>query len=266
MICTVVSRLAVVADIHAKPETLEELRRKLRALCSRLETEVRPELVIVLGDLVHGTDDSTADRATLTAVVETFSNREFDVRFVPGNHDVETLDRSDLRAVFGHDLWTISEELIVLDSSMPGATGNRGEVGAEQRQALEARVGSLSSPLVFVHHPLGFRRTEENRWFHDRPEQAFCGDRVAVNELLAEIDPVFVVNGHLHWCDHVVDGGVHHFTVDSFDKSLEPVADGAFAVIDLDGRPSVRLVEGSGFEHRHVFPDPQVANSTSTPP
>ncbi|RQG91809.1 metallophosphoesterase family protein [Natrarchaeobius chitinivorans] len=248
------SRIAVVTDIHAKPDSIGELAEALSVLRTEIEREVQPDLIVALGDLVHGGQSEETTLELLEAVIDTLEGGETPVRYVPGNHDVAVLDRSTLEDAFGHELWSIEERIVFLDSTGAGCTGFGGEIGSEQRDALESQADALSNPIVFVHHPLGFRRLDENRWFHDRPEQAFCTDRVAINEILKAIEPAFVVNGHLHWSDHTRDGGTDHFTVDSFNKELSEKPHGAFGVVDLEDGSRVRLVESTGFERIYRLP------------
>lgn len=252
------TRLALLADLHYSDSVHDRLVPELEAAATAFEEEIRPDGVVVLGDVVHETDAAApdakaADRSNAATVDSILDGLDCPVRYVPGNHDAVNLTPADAWPdVFGHDPWTVDvdESLVFLDSSAPHLPGAGGEVSADQLRELRAALSDLSDGLAFVHHPVYEPDVRGNRWFEDRPAEAGCKNGETVRDVLASSDAVVATfSGHLHEAAHVRRRGVDHFTVDAFNKELEPTASfGAYAVVDRAEDLTVRLVDGDGRE------------------
>ncbi len=169
--------------------------------------------------------------------------------YLLGNHDVECLSRVELRDLLEVErFWgrVAETDLFYLDSSAPERAGARGTVGAAQLEWLDRELADATGAVVFVHHPLGYRDLSEDAWFASDPERAFCGNRRAVNDVLAGHDVRAVVSGHVHETAHVRHRGVDHVSVSAFSKEQPDVpVTGTYAQVVVDDGLAVRVVEGS---------------------
>lgn len=247
------TRFAVLTDLHYQESVSERLVAELEATVATFEERIRPDRVVVLGDVVHEADGAATDRENAAAVRSVLNELSCPVRYLPGNHDAVHLSTADdWPDLFGHEAWGIDTAASVayLDSTARHLDGGRGEVGERQLSALRDALADLSDALVFVHHPVHERDVSDNRWFADRPEEAFCADGPAVRDVLTATDAVAATfNGHLHEFGHARAGGIDHFTVDAFNKRLAPgEAFGAYAVVDRADDLRVRFVRGDGSE------------------
>ncbi|MBV9523049.1 MAG: phosphodiesterase [Alphaproteobacteria bacterium] len=154
--------VAQITDLHARPpgrlcnRVVDTNAMLARAMDAILRLRPAPDVVIATGDLVDAgrVEEYRVLRAALARL-------DMPVYLIPGNHD----RREPLREVFadhaylpaaGRLHYVIDEHpirLIALDTHIPGAT--EGEVGAEQRAWLDARLGEAPErpTIVFMHHP-----------------------------------------------------------------------------------------------------------------
>ncbi|NIC00903.1 metallophosphoesterase [Halobacterium sp. R2-5] len=245
------TRLALLSDIHYQARTRDPLIPRLESIVETFNTQISPDQVVVLGDIIHETTTAATDREHAATVRETLAGLTAPVRYLPGNHDTKHLSvREDWPRLFDHDAWTIDTDasLVFLDSTAPHLQGGQGEVSTEQRQALRDSLPALSNALVFSHHPLYDVDVSENRWFQDRPIEATCKNYDRVRTQLADAGTVAATfNGHLHEPWHRRQDGLDHFTVDAFNNQLEPSSSsGSFAVVDRRDTLQVRLYRGDG--------------------
>lgn len=250
-------RIGLLADVHYRADESEGFLSTLAETVDRLD-DAGVDRIVVLGDLVHDSDSAETDRRNLRRVVEVIDAADAPTRYLPGNHDVANLSPAAFERITGTETPGRDGDCLFLDSTVPGSPVGRGEVGEEQRSWLASRLADRESAIAFTHHPVHYRDVGSNRWFGETPEQAFASDKALVHEALADGDAVRAVcNGHLHETAHVEYEGVHHFTVNSFNKELEPdAATGGYAVVEVaeEGELTVTSVEGSGVETRTRLP------------
>lgn len=239
--------LAILTDLHLEPDhagaTLEALDVTLEAI--RAED---PSELIVLGDIVQEANHQ-ADIEFLQRFRERLAATEFPFHCLPGNHDVEHLSSERFSETVGNPCWSVDEQRghVYLDSSAPRLPGGRGELSSEQCSALREALTTLESVTVFVHHPLHYQYLGDNYWFSEHPEEAFCGNKRAVREILepnaASIEAV--VCGHLHEWGYTRVDGIDHFVIDAFNKRLNPNGEtGAYAI--LETAPRLQLTHHAG--------------------
>lgn len=249
--------IAVVSDLHLEPECADDVF----AAFERALEEIRardPARLVVLGDVVQETSPET-DRRLLQRLVDRLEELPFPSVCLRGNHDVECLDPSTFGAVVGHDRYQVDPDsaTVSLDSSAPRLPGGRGEIDRPQLGALADALETLENAIVFVHHPVHYRSVRDNYWFSEHPEEAFCGNKRAVREILepAADRIAAVVSGHLHEWHVARTGGLVHVSVDAFNKRLHPTGEtGGFAVIERDDGLSIDYYAGDGTERHVRFP------------
>lgn len=252
------TRIGVISDIHYKPSTHEVIVSELEALVETFEF-VNPTRVVVLGDMIHEGESLAADEEHAAVVEDVLTDLSCPVRYLPGNHDVGNgLSADYWDSVYGHSPWAAESDASVafLNSSAPRLENGRGELTDEQIDDLVVTAGSWEDGLVFVHHPLHYTDTSDNRWFGEAPEEALCGNKRTFWERLGDDPPIAAtINGHLHQSGHNRYRGVDHFTVESFNKELAPEEPyGAYAVVERDSDLQVQLVYGDGRSETHCIP------------
>ena len=240
-------RIGVVSDVHMRSAYREELTAELSRVVERFD-RFDPDLVVALGDIV---EDETVDRDRdhIELVRERLAFGP-PLRMLAGNHDVQNLSLGTLRSLFGNPLSGVvrtgGETLVFLNSAWPRLGNARGEIDEEGFDLLE-RLDCDEPVTVFLHHPLHYRDLSGTVWWSTRPEEAFCGNKTAVNEVLEGLSVRCVINGHLHDPARTRYRGIDHVTLNAFSKETPEIPiTGTYAEIEIDG--SVRIETKVGDE------------------
>ena len=256
-------RFALISDEHFGPAAyfqgkLRKLSAHAGSLCQafveRMNREVRPDLVINLGDVIED-ESRTKDLERYGQFVDILRALECPVLHVAGNHDQVNLSDADLCKLWNHDgalhysrdvagvHFSILRTIEVTDVAI--------HLPQEQIDWLERDLAQSSSPsVVLMHHPASEMRLDGNRWFEKRPHVCRVAERRAFQGVVSEAPRVVAVfNGHVHWNHFDVISGVPYITLQSLVENLDEDAPGraaaAHAVVDLDDRRMVVRVAGA---------------------
>jgi len=256
--------LGLITDLHIGPRDLH--KGKLRKLSDqagvlatqfvdRMRDEVRPDLVVNLGDVVQdeGPDE---DRNRYEHGLSLLSKAGAEVINVAGNHDLKNLDAATLRRCWGmagegplyYSLDRSGHHFVVL------YTHERYEqdvtLGEEQLRWLRDDLAANERPcVVLMHHPAGEQDLRGNYWFEGREHVCLVQERRQLRELLQEDGRTFLVlNGHAHWNHLAVVEGIPYVTVQSPIENIEADAPGVaaatHAVVCIDERWTTIEVAG----------------------
>lgn len=156
--------LLQISDVHLLPEGrlasgADPLGNLDRAIALLTTSNLRPEAVVLTGDLADAGDPAAYD--LLKGRVERLAKATgAEVVFVPGNHDERSafarqlLDATDAEfAPIDQVRWFGGLRLVALDSVIPGADG--GALRDEQIHRLQAELASPApdGTILALHHP-----------------------------------------------------------------------------------------------------------------
>ena len=180
---------------------------------------LKPEFVIILGDLVNKDGDPAQVREFLriTRTIDPF----IPVYYVAGNHDVGRVPTPEslaaYRKTFGRDYYSFREGPvygIVLNSSlMVAPDGVKAEYEAQlswlKQELAQAGASDASQTIVFQHHPYFLKETNEEDAYMNVPLER----RSAMLELLHDNGIRYVFAGHVHSHSVAKDGALEMATV-----------------------------------------------------
>lgn len=266
---------ALISDLHFGPQArfdgklrklTEQAEALTRAFVARMNDEVKPDLVVNLGDDIED-ESPSADQARYAECVGILRGAKAELVNVAGNHDVVHLPSAFLRAAWGlppegplyssfdrggfHFVVLHTRERKDLDVS----------VGQEQLEWLAADLAAHPAPTIgLMHHSAADQELRGNRWFEGRPHICLVRERRAIRELFADHGDVRAVfNGHLHWNHLDLIDGIPYVTVQSLVENLDDDAPGrpaaAHAVVRVTDKRIVVELEGAEharyqFDHR----------------
>ncbi len=233
-------QLGILTDIHLESGEDATVRDQLRQVVERFNSDLQPDAVAVLGDLVEYAD-ADADRIHTETVRHILSDLTAPTYYTAGNHDTvhlpaeevaDLLDQRLTRTVTRH-----AQDIILLDTTSHRLDGVQGELTGPQVTYLRRALARSDGAVICAHHPLHYHDLSDEEWFTTEPERAFLINKHEVRPILAEADSVrCVVNGHLHESHEVTVDGVPHVTVNAFNKerpdSTAPT--GSHAVLTVD--------------------------------
>jgi len=256
-------RFALISDVHLGPPASHQGKlRKLThlsedlvtAFVRRMRDEVRPDLIINLGDVLED-ESAELDRARYSRFVALLREIGKPVLHVAGNHDTINLSTAELCEIWGTtDDVTYSRDVGGIHFAVLRTIEHRGErieLPEAQIHWLEQDLARASLPsVVLMHHPASEMRLEGNRWFEKRPHLCRVVERRALRQVIEHSGKVLAVfNGHVHWNHLDIIAGIPYVTLQSLSENLDEDAPGrpaaAYAVCDLDDRRLVMNVYGA---------------------
>jgi Icc protein len=217
-------KIGVVADIHCGPDTDMQLGSRSPAMLETFGEAMeafKPDLIVDLGDRVNAIA-AGQDRQRTVWVRRMLAQTGVPVHHVIGNTDLANLTKPELMEILGKRtpqecVQGTGFRILLLDSLDPPFERVGGQIGHEQREWLEAALHESPEPcLVFSHHPLDEQSLAGHRYFAERPEHAYVGNRTRVRKALEEGRTVRAVfSGHLHWTRATWISGIPYATVGS---------------------------------------------------
>jgi 3',5'-cyclic AMP phosphodiesterase CpdA len=252
-----------VTDLHFGPEArFGGKLRKMTHLASgfardfvrRMNDEVRPDLVVNLGDDIED-ESREADLARYGECQAILRGARAPLVNVAGNHDTINLNRDDLNAFWGrsgplhYSFDTGGWHFVVLHTLEKKDVEIR--VPAPQIEWLRADLAASSAPVVvFMHHSASEQRLDDSRWWPGRSHLALVKEREELRHLFETSGRVrLVINGHLHWNHLDVIRGIPYVTVQSLIENVDDDEPGraaqAHAVVRLSAHRGVVRVAGN---------------------
>jgi Icc protein len=281
--------IAFITDLHFGPEAhFGGKLRKLtahagdltRAFVDRMNREVKPDLVVNLGDDIED-ESPDADRTHYAECQRILRGADAELVNVAGNHDTVHLAPAELLGFWrlpAHDGGSRPPNPAHDGGSRPQPPGTVGaelyssfdrgsfhfvvlhtrerkdhdvSVGDAQLAWLEADLAIHPGPTVaLMHHSAADQDLRGSRWFEGRPHACLVRERRKIRALLEEHGEVRAVfNGHLHWNHLDVIAGLPYVTIQSLIENLDDDGPGraaaAHAVVRLSEKRMVVEVEGA---------------------
>lgn len=255
--------MAFVTDIHFGPLAywqgkLRKLSHEgpalLRGVIDRLGDEVRPDVLINLGDDIED-EGREVDLERYLACQRELRRAPCPVINVAGNHDTINLTIDDLNGAWGrsgplhYSLDLGGLHIAVLHTVERKDLDIRIDAGQLEwlRDDL-SRAGK--DTLVLMHHSASEQDLDDSRWFRGAPHRALVHERAELRRIVRESGVVRAVfNGHLHRNHLDVIDGIPYVTFQSLIENLDDDAPGrpssAFGVVTVDERRVVVRVRGN---------------------
>lgn len=262
--------LGVITDVHFGPEArfggkLRKLTKDAptlaRAFATRMREEVRPDLVVNLGDCIE--DESPEhDAKRYRACLDVLRQSGCELVNVAGNHDRIHLSDADLLAAWGREDQLFYSfdcngiHVVVLATHETKDVDVR--IDEPQLTWLRADLEQTALPtIVLMHHSAAEMSLAGQRWFEGLPHLCLVQERERLRAIVRESGRVlFVLNGHLHWNHLAIHDGVPYLTLQSLIENLDDDAPGraanAHAVITIDP-PHVHVAIEGVERHRYDF-------------
>ncbi len=257
--------IGLVTDLHFGPEArfggkLRKLTAQapglLRAFVERMNREVRPDVVVNLGDDLED-ESREADHARYAEVMAILGELDAPVIHVAGNHDAVHLAPQDLVRFWGRPQGSALHysveiggyHIVVLHTVEVKDVSVT--IDDAQLAWLQAELEQSRSPvLVMMHHSAADQHLAGNRWFEGLPHICLVRQRACLRSILEASGKVLAVfNGHLHWNHLDVIRSIPYVTLQSLIENVEEDAPGraaaAHGVVRLTPRRLLVEVEGA---------------------
>lgn len=211
-------KIVFISDIHLSPgqdwsqciwkyTPNEEIPGLMDQFVSIINNELRPDLVIELGDRIIDVDRETDRANTLTIHKELDKRLECQIFHVDGNHDVVYAEKPELAQLLENPELPYLRlfkgyKCIFFDSLDPMIDGVGGTVSKRQLEWLHKEMNCDDLPkIVFSHHPLNYHEIHRNFLIPEKTvplmQVSNCDE---VRKILEDgRNFIFHGSGHLHW-------------------------------------------------------------------
>lgn len=264
-------KLLIFSDLHYAPtrpiNNGSRIDRKLTDLAVPLldklieksNTDIKPDVVLNLGDLVEDFNDKAMDLENIEYIFDKFGG--FDAAFytLAGNHDLRSMDsRVEVEQIMGYSHSTFSVDIggyhfvflgLNVDSSGSHAEGGIYKtqfISQKDLEWLKEDIASNTLPTIYLCH-FGIAEDDMagNWWFWDNPHNALLGNRAELKDILKTDENILAVfSGHQHWTKHHIEDGIEYHVIGSMTENLheDDIPDGIYFVVELNGR-DINIVE-----------------------
>lgn len=249
--------MVVFSDVHHSsemPTTDSKLTQYSIALVDRLVTmcneEIKPDVVVCLGDLIDDKCQKQEDAKSIQYVIEHIQRATAPTHILAGNHDLRPYDsQEELAEIMGHEA-TYSFDIngyhfVVLgisvsDPSIKDAYGIARSHYLSQKDLewLESDLeGNTLPTIILSHYSIGHDDMSLNKWFKKEPEDVAFKNRDDIQNILHKHDNIIALfNGHQHWTKSMIEGGIPYYTIGSLPENIngDGVPDGVYYIVDIE--------------------------------
>jgi len=224
-------KILFISDIHYGKDTnysgedyinsfgsqFENFSEKIRSLI------LEHDLTINLGDLIYNINQENDLILFKKAISLLGKNKP--IKHVLGNHDFRNLNKAQLIKIIGEIKTYYSFDFgnyhhIVLDSFQNSKIW-AGGIDNKQILWLKEDLDKTNlSALIYSHYPLDNQSLDDNYYFKNKPQRAFCENKEEVRSILESSNKVLAVfSGHLHFYNQETINGILYTTVPSFSEN-----------------------------------------------
>lgn len=252
-------KLIIFSDLHYLDEKhKEQTNRKLTKLAvpllenliNEINTKIKPDICIHLGDLIEDTCDYNQDIENLQFIWKKLKNIQVPFYSIPGNHDLRSMNsREDIEKIFGYDHSTFSINFnhyhfvfLGLDvnnnmTDINGGISKTQNISNDDIKWLKEDLNTNKLPtLIFCHYGLAEDNMEKNWWFKTNPSDALLSNRNKIKEILRKHKNIIAVfSGHQHWTKKIEEENMNYYICGSLTENInnDGIPEGIYLEVEI---------------------------------
>ena len=258
------AKIVIFSDLHYAPEKPiyngSTIDRKLTdyaepiidALIDKINNEIKPDVVINLGDLIEDFNDHNKDIINLNYIWNKLKNINCSFYSCIGNHDLRTMSsRCEVERIMNYNHSTFSVNIDGIHIVILGTYVNN-ELGTDCGGILKTRFISKEDirwlkndlnknklpTIICLHYGLAEDNMKGNWWFEENPENALLGNRKELKNIF-KIDKniLAVFSGHQHWTKKIIEDNIPYYVLGSMTENIndDNIPDGVYFIVEING-------------------------------
>lgn len=264
-------KIVIFSDLHYAPEKpvnngsvidrklMEYAELLLKKLTDKINNEIKPDLVINLGDLIEDFNDHDIDIINLKYIWNKFKDINVPFCSCIGNHDLRTMEsRSEVEQIMGYEHSTFSFDLnglhiVILGTDVDNTYGtDLGGILKSQymsKEDLDWLKNDLQQnnlpTIICIHFGVAEDNMKGNWWFESCNDDALLGNRKELKEIIKNSENILAVfSGHQHWTKCIEEDGTLYYVLGSMTENIndDGTPDGVYFVVEYDG-DSLKVIE-----------------------
>lgn len=257
-------KMVIFSDLHYAPEipvnngSIIEMKLIqyslpiLEKLTNEINDNIKPDLVLNLGDLVEDFNDHDKDIINLKYIWKELRKINTPFYSLIGNHDLRSMSsREEVENIMEYEHSTFSFDkngihFVLLGTDVNNEIGNESGgifktqfISNEDIEWLKKDLEENKLPvMVFSHFGIAEDKMQGNWWFEKNPEHALLGNRKELKEILKKENKLLAVfSGHQHWTKKTVEEDISYYVVGSLTENInkDGIPDGVYYIVEYDG-------------------------------
>lgn len=259
------SRIVIFSDLHYAPEKpvnngsiiyrklMEYAEPLLQKLIHKINNELKPNLVLNLGDLVEDFNDHDKDIINLKYIWKKFQKINVPFYSCIGNHDLRSMSsRNEVEKIMEYKHSTFSFNIdnlhvVILGTYVNNKLGTDSGgifktqyISKEDLEWLKEDLERYNLPtIICTHFGIAEDDMKGNWWFESCPEHALLGNRKELKEIIKNNKNILAVfSGHQHWTKKIVEDEISYYIIGSMTENInnDGIPDGVYFVVEFDGK------------------------------
>lgn len=264
-------KIVIFSDLHYAPEKpinngsiidrklMEYAEPLLQNLINKINNEIKPDLVINLGDLVEDFNDHDKDIINLKYIWNKFKNINAEFYSCIGNHDLRSMSsRNEVEQIMGykHSTFSLNKNgmhIVILGTYVNNDLGTTSGgilktqfISQEDLDWLREDLKQNNLPtIICIHFGVAEDDMKGNWWFESCPERALLGNRKELKEVIKNNKNILAVfSGHQHWTRYIKENEISYYVLGSMTENIndDGVPDGVYFVVEYDGK-NIEVIE-----------------------
>ena len=275
------TKIVFFSDLHYAPERpinngsiierklMEYSQPLLQKLIHKINEEIKPDLIINLGDLIEDFNDHDKDIVNLTYIWNEFKKFKYPFYSCIGNHDLRSMtSRKEVEHIMEYAHSTFSFDIngihiVILGTDVNNNMGREAGgilktqfISKEDLEWLEKNLKENELPtIVCVHFGIAEDNMKGNWWFESCPEYALLANRKEVKTILKNKKNIIsVFSGHQHWTKHIEEDGIEYHILGSMTENIndDGIPDGVYFIAEFDGESLETIEKHIRLENNNV--------------
>ena len=252
-------KIVIFSDLHYLDSNHnEQYNRKLTKLSipllkkleEEINTNIKPDLCIYLGDLIEDTNNHDQDIENLKYICNEFKNIKVPFYAIPGNHDLRSMNfREEVEDImgYGHSTFSINIKgyhlvFLGLDVRNDLGTAEGGIlktqfISKDDLEWLKNDLKDNNMPcIIFNHFGIAEDDMIGNWWFKSCPESALLANRKELKEILKINTKIIgVFSGHQHWTKKIKENKMDYYVLGSITENInnDGIPDGVYFEVNI---------------------------------
>lgn len=264
-------KIVLFSDLHYAPEKpinngsiierklMEYAEPLLERLTDKINNEIKPDLIINLGDLVEDFNDHDKDIINLNYIWDKFKNIKGRFYSCIGNHDLRSMSsRNEVEQIMEYKHSTFSFNIngmhvVILGTDVnnhidvtSGGILKTQYISKEDLNWLKEDLNMNNLPtIICIHYGVAEDSMKGNWWFETCPEHALLGNRKELKKIIKNSKNILAVfSGHQHWTKHIKEDEISYYVLGSMTENInnDGVPDGVYYIVEFDGK-NIEVIE-----------------------
>ena len=258
-------KLCVFADIHyideipnwpVKRKLVEYADRLTEKMIDRINNDIKPDVVVYLGDLIQASSNLETDIKNIKHVWKMFKKINYPYYTILGNHELKSVkSNKEILDVIGYKKATYSVDIndyhlvfIGTDINEEDKSCRTQYISKEDLEWLKNDLEKNNDKKIIMFSHFGIAEDKDiknNFWcYTEDGENLMLRNRDILKELMRNKNIIAIFCGHFHWTKKIHEDGFDYYMVGSLTENInnDGIPDGVYFEVEINDN-NVNVIE-----------------------